>query len=286
MLRVRIPGYESPKISLHALFLLCAILAARPAMAAPRFVKTDGRQTGEAEQAVAVGEKYFYAVGTQALGQYDKASGKLVRRWTQPDSGRIIHLDSGVVAGDRLYCAHSNYPGLPMTSSVEVWDAEKLEHVESHSFGIRWGSCTWVDRHAGFWWATFAHYDRFRDSLGTDNSWTTLVKLDDQWRELEAWVLPAEILERMKPMSNSGGSWGPDSLLYLTGHDRPEVYRMRLPRSGSVLELLDILPLDIQGQGIAWDRANPGLLYAIERREKKVSVFRLEGTGRGGEGGH
>ena len=31
-------------------------------------------------------------------------------------------------------------------------------------------------------------------------------------------------------MSNSGGSWGPDGFLYLTGHDPAEIYKMRLPK--------------------------------------------------------
>ena len=163
-----------------------------------------------------------------------------------------------------------------MTSSVEVWDAETLEHVDSRSFGIRWGSCTWIDRHDGFWWAMFAHYDQFADSLGKGTEGTTLVKFDDSWHELGAWVLPPEIIARLRPMSNSGGSWGPDGFLYLTGHDAAEIYRVRLPQAGSVLELVDILPLEFHGQGIAWDRLQPGVLYTIERQDKTVQVFRLE----------
>ena len=61
----------------------------------------------------------------------------------------IIHLDSGVIVDGKLYCAHSNYPGIPMTSSIEVWDPSTLEHIESHSFGIFRGSCTWVDQLQG-----------------------------------------------------------------------------------------------------------------------------------------
>ena len=34
------------------------------------------------------------------------------------------------------------------------------------------------------------------------------MKFDDQWRRLEAWALPASVLERIKPMSISGGGWG------------------------------------------------------------------------------
>ena len=85
-------------------------------------------------------------------------------------------------------------------------------------------------------------------------------------------------------MSNSGGSWGPDGFLYLTGHDPAELYRMRLPKAGSVLELVEIIPMNIRGQGIAWDRSQPGVIYGIIRataKERltggghKVTVFRL-----------
>ena len=47
-----------------------------------------------------------------------------------------------------------------MTSSVEIWDAATMQHVGSHSFGIMWGSNTWIDRHDGAWWVTFANYSR------------------------------------------------------------------------------------------------------------------------------
>jgi hypothetical protein len=59
---------------------------------------------------------------------------------------------------------------------------------------------------------------------------------------------------------------------------------MRLPKAGSVLELVDIMPMNIRGQGIAWDRSQPGVIYGIIRataKEKaaggnhKVTVFRL-----------
>jgi len=85
-------------------------------------------------------------------------------------------------------------------------------------------------------------------------------------------------------MSNSGGSWGPDGYLYLTGHDPAELYRVRLPKAGSVLEVVDIIPMNIRGQGIAWDRSQPGVIYGIIRAtpaeraaggQHKVTVFKL-----------
>jgi hypothetical protein len=41
------------------------------------------------------------------------------------------------VIDGKIYAAHSNYRFFPMTSSIEVWDARTMEHVGSHSIGIR-----------------------------------------------------------------------------------------------------------------------------------------------------
>ena len=232
----------------------------------------------EAYQGVGVDADHFYAVTDRAIGKYDKKSGKLVGRWEGPKDGPIIHLDSAVVVEGKLYAAHSNYPALPMTSSVEIWDAATMQHVGTHSFGIQWGSLTWIDRHDGFWWAVFANYSRVFGPMPVpygNTYWTTLVSFDDSWQSREAWTFPEKVLKRAEPMSISGGSWGPDGVLYCTGHDHPEVYVLRLPKAGSVLDLIETVPLENTGQGIAWDRSAPGILYAIQRPSKQVVVSRM-----------
>ena len=229
----------------------------------------------EARQGVAVDARYIYVIGTREIGKYDKQTGVRVAEWKESDNGPIIHLDSGVVVDGELICAHSNYPGIPMTSSVEIWDTKSLQHIETHSFGIHWGSCTWIDRYQGYWWAVFAHYDKLKAEVHTDNRWSTLVKFDDQWRSIEEWVFPAKLLNKVAPMSISGGSWGPDGLLYCTGHDGAEIFALRLPNAGSVLELVNILPITNIGQGIAWDRNQPGIIYGIIKEKKQVVVSRL-----------
>jgi len=209
------------------------------------------------------------------LKQDDKISGERVASWKGQENGPFIHLDSGVIIDGLLYCSHSNYPQVPMTSSVEVWDAATLRHVDSHSFGIRWGSCTWIDKHEGFWWAGFAHYGKWEEVAGTDERWTTVVKFDDQWRMIESWVFPKEVTDKFIPMSNSGGSWGPDGLLYCTGHDYNEVYVMKLPEAGSILQLVEIMPIASVGQGIAWDRSEPSIIYGIIKKGRRVIVSKL-----------
>jgi hypothetical protein len=246
----------------------------------------------EANQGVGVDARHFYAVDNESIGKYDKATGRLVKRWQEKKGGPIEHLDSALLMDGRLYAAHSNYPNWPMTSSVEIFDAETMEHVGSHSFGIQWGSLTWVDWHDGHWWMTFANYDRLLGPGKTPyghKANTVMVKFTKDFRPLQSWTLPKAILDRFEDMSNSGGSWGPDGFLYLSGHDPAEIYRMRLPKAGSVLELVAILPMNIRGQGIAWDRSikgenGAGVIYGIIRataKERaagvghKVTVFRL-----------
>ncbi|RPI25868.1 MAG: cycloisomerase [Acidobacteria bacterium] len=230
----------------------------------------------EARQGVAVDAAHFYAIDSRVIGKYDKMTGKQTARWQAAPGSTITHLDSGVVVDGKLYCAHSNYPGFPMKSSVEIWDTGSLTHIGTHDFGVRWGSLTWVDRHNGFWWATFANYDQVIDGKrygGKEN--TVLVKLNDKWQDLQTWTFPSRLLSRFGEMSNSGGSWGTDGRLYLTGHDAPEIYVVRLGESGGMLEFLETIPAPIAGQGIAWDRSTPGHLYGILRAKRQVTVLRL-----------
>ena len=241
----------------------------------------------EANQGVAVDANYFYAVDNTTLGKYDKKTGALVKRWSQEKGGPLIHLDGATVIDGKIYCAHSNYPEWPMTSSLEIFDAATLEHVGTHSFGINWGALNWVDLHDGFWWMVFANYDQPLGPNKTPYGYkanTQMIKFTLDFRMVEAWTLPKSILDKFEQMSNSGGSWGPDGFLYLTGHDPAELYKMQLPKAGSILELVATIPMNIRGQGVAWDRSDPGVIWGIIRAtpqerasggNHKVVAFRL-----------
>jgi hypothetical protein len=233
--------------------------------------------TFDARQAVAVDAKHFYVVNNFRITKHNKFTGKPLLQWDggSDDTGPLNHLDSAMVLGEKLYAAHSNYPLWPMVSSIEVWDTETMTHVRSHSFGIQLGSMTWVDRHDGFWWGGFGNYDRVQ--LGMDKPYgetrmSQVVKMDDQFRILEQWALPAALLPKMSPMSNSGGSWGGDGLLYLTGHDYPELYAMRIPAAAGTLEWVATVHVPgLSGQGVAWDRSERGrVLWGILRRKEEA----------------
>jgi hypothetical protein len=91
--------------------------------------------------------------------------------------------------------------------------------------------------------------------------------------------VPREILDRFKPMSNSGGSWGPDNRLWIIGHDLDEVYVMEMPDAGSDLKWIATVHLPgVEGQAIAWDRTSDSkpTLWAIKRSTSQVLTFTVD----------
>lgn len=54
---------------------------------------------------------------------------------------------------------------------------------------------------------------------------------------------------------------------------------MELPKAGSVLQWVGTVEVEIAGQGVAWDRSRPNILYGIIRGEddepKQVTVSRI-----------
>lgn len=260
---------------IRAMTLLLLLAAATPDAEAQsvHFRELRRFDAAEATQAVAVDADCFYAIANSVIGKYDRESGTRLRQWAASEDLPLRHLNSGIVLGERLYCAHSNFPQFPEASSIEVWDTASLEHVESHSLGICEGSLTWIELRDGHWWAVFAHYsEHVNDNpFAKSHRWTSLVRFDRQWRREAGWIFPDSVLDRFAPHSCSGGGWGPDGALYCTGHDRGEVYRLTLPRAGSTLQLTHTAPATITGQGIAWDREQ-NLLFGIDRPQRQVVV--------------
>ncbi|MEQ7126095.1 hypothetical protein ABN034_16395 [Actinopolymorpha sp. B11F2] len=270
-----------------ALALSAALLPAQasaPAGAAagepPVYTATLDRSydTFDANQGVGVDRDSFYAVNNRTITKHDRATGEPLLQFAGNDDGPITHMDSGVVVNGRLYAAHSNYDESPMESSVEVFDSRTMRPIRTHSFGVDQGSLTWLDRHDGAWWAGFANYDVVPDDQTEpygETYNTQVVKLDDHFQVVEAWTIPKAILDRFKPMSNSGGSWGPDGRLWLTGHDLGEAYVMNVPSAGSKLEWVATVELpEVEGQGIAWDRSgDKPRLWTIRRSTSQVLTF-------------
>ena len=227
----------------------------------------------EAKQGVAVDEQFLYVISNHAIAKYDKQTFASVRRWSCPKGEPLIHLNAGIVHDGKLFCAHSNYPSTPMTSSVEIWDTDTLKHIGNHSFGVTDGSLTWIDKRGDNWFACFAHY---RSSVpDRDPSWTRLIKFDQEWRQLESWVFPPEVINEFGSYSSSGGAFGPDDRLYVTGHDQPKLYILELPSAGSVLQYAGSISIHAAGQAFDFDGTDPWRMYSISRSQRQVIVSQL-----------
>ena len=228
-----------------------------------------------ANQGVAVDRDHFYGIGNFIVGKYDKRTGERVGEWIGLRGGPVIHLNGGLVQDGLLVLSHSNFPQLPMASSVEYFDPVTVRPVRSVSLGLRHGSLTWAERREGEWWACFAHYNDQGFESGKDQRWTHVGRFDDRWQMLESWLFPPQVVATWGKSSCSGGSWGPDGLLYVTGHDAKELYVLRLPRLGSVLEYVTTIDVPFEGQSWAWDPAEPRVIYGIIRRTREVVVARI-----------
>lgn len=252
--------------------MLAIALAA--ALALPAATEVRRVPAEDARQGAVSDGRHLYAIDNAAISKIDPASGRTIARW-QGDKAAFKHMNSCIAVKDRLVCAASNYPDVPMASSIEWFDTRSMKHVASRSLGPGRGSLTWLDWHGGSWWACFANYDGKGGEPGRDHRLTTLVRFDRNFAERGAWLFPPEILDRMAPYSSSGGAWGADGRLYVTGHDRPEVYVLELPRVGTVLKHVATIPVAVEGQAVAFDRSADRVLFGISRARREVVGMRL-----------
>lgn len=233
-------------------------------------------EAAEAGQGAAADAESYFAIVNTRIGKYAKDSGELLARFERPGNGPVRHLNSCYAREQMLYCANSNFPELPMASSIEVFDADSLEPSKSLSLGVlEEGSLTWFDELADGWIAGFAHYDERGGLEYKDHSFAAIVRYDRQWRRLGGWMIPDTAIERMKPHAASGGAIGPDGFLYLTGHDRTEMYVMGAPQMGPKLVHFATINIEIEGQAFAFDPSAERVVYGISRPNREVRAFRL-----------
>lgn len=253
--------------------LLVTAVSAADIAPAPAYHQLELRRfkATEANQGVAVDREFFYAITNAAIGKYRKGTGERVGGWQGEKNGHIKHLNAGVVIGDKLYCAHSNFPELPEQSSVEIWDTATMQHIGEHRFDKPPGSLTWVVRRGDAWFACFAHYKKT-----SDPALTRVVKFDAEWKPLATWGFPAALIEKFAGNSSSGGAFGPDGHLFVTGHDARELYVIDVPEKGGELIWRSTIPISTAGQAFAWDPNEADVLYAIERKSKEVVVSRIQ----------
>jgi hypothetical protein len=248
-----------------AILLAAAVAAATPVTRLP---------APDARQGVASGPDGLYAIDNRAIARLDPLTGRMLARW-EGDEAQFKHINSCIVRARELVCAASNYPDIPQASRIERFDARTLVHRATRELGAGYGSLTWVDWHAGSWWACYANYDGKGGMPGRDHRATTLVKYDTDFREQAHWLFPDAVLDSFAPRSASGGAWGSDGLLYVTGHDRPELYAMQVPEKSATLVLVATIGLPTDGQAIGWDVRRPRLLWSIERSTREVVASQI-----------
>jgi hypothetical protein len=211
----------------------------------------------EAHQAAAADKNFVYAITSRSVAKYDRKTGQRVAVST----GTARHLNSGFFWKGKLLCAHSNYPFKPERSEIKVLDVGTMKLATFKDFGNAGGSLTWVLRKDGHWWCNFALY-------GADNHKTFLAKYDDQWRELARWTYPEKVISQLGRHSLSGGTWRGNEL-WVTGHDDPVAFRLRLPNAGKVLEYAGKHFIPFTGQGFAHDPVTGGLI-GISRAKRQI----------------
>jgi hypothetical protein len=273
-----------PLLFVIATFIVGVTIALEPNTPnTPNTLNTDWKSreirrfpAAEAVQGVAVDGEFFFAIANRQIGKYRKNDGQRIDGWKDIKDGEFIHLNSGYVREGQLICSHSNFPGVPMLSSVEIFDTSTMKHVSSHPLGIGPGSLTWITERNGLRYACFANYaSKTSGTPGHDPTFTQVLCYDEQWRSVGGYGFSKELVKLFQSSSSSGGSFGPGGFLYITGHDAKELYVLDFPKAGSMFRWIAVILVPILGQAFAWDPTNEGILYGIDRKTKEVIVVEI-----------
>lgn len=233
----------------------------------------------KASQGVAVDSKYFYAISNIKITKHDKTTGAQIAVWEanskKPGQAHFKHMNSATVIDGKLYAAHSRFPIAPNENTVEIFslDEKNLTHESTIRMPGDHGSLTWIDRKSdGSWWMCFAVYGK------PANKKTKLVKYrfeDGRFTEQRTWTFPEETVAKWGTMSCSGGSWGNDGNLYVTGHDHPEIHVLEIDSNQALRHLRTRTMPAIFGQAIAWDRSveKPSLWGIVKNQHVSLSIL-------------
>ena len=137
------------KLIVGALLLLASALAAA---AKPTLQQIAEFSIPEANQGIGVDDRHFYAVDNRVIGKYDKKTGKLVKKWEGDKKGPIMPPRQRDADGRQDLRRALQLPRVADDELARDLRRRDVEHVGTHSFGIQWGSLTWVDWHDNHWW--------------------------------------------------------------------------------------------------------------------------------------
>lgn len=254
-----------------------ALMMAAPASAQPVLAYALPERSmiaPEARQGVASDGQHVFAVDNSNIGKYVIRNGRQIAHF-DGDPANFPHLNSCTLARQELVCASSNYPAPVHRGTVEFFDPATLAHLRSVALPQNPGSLTVLDRRGEHWWAVFAHYDGKGGTKERDHHDTLLARLDENFAVQQQWTLPTSILARLAPRSISGASWNENGFLYVSGHDKPEIYVLALPEQGSVMHHVATIPVAFFGQAIDFDPGDPTLLWSIDRGSRTLFASRM-----------
>jgi len=230
----------------------------------------------EAGQGVAVDDGHVFAIGNFVIARYNRATGEREAIWRGERGGLIGHLNSCFVEAGALWCSNSNHPRLPFVNSVEIFDTATLAHRRTIPLGIMdEGSLVWFDRIGDDWIVGLAHYNDETGLAFKNNSFAGVQLHDERWRRVGGWALPPQLVERMAPQAASGGAIGPGGLLYMMGHDQPEMYVLARPARGPYLIHVATIAIAAEGHAFDFDESRPGEVCAISRPNREIRCFRM-----------
>lgn len=214
---------------------------------------------------------YIYVVSSKSICQHDKKTGQLIKKVKT----NLSHMNGGIIKDNKLYLTHNprplNNPNALYLNSIEVFDLN-LKHLDSINLSHLYneGSLTWIDYYDNSWWGALAHY-------GKQVGKTRLVKFKDNWQIGMSWRYPTNVLNQFKPYSNSGGQFDKETgLLFLTGHDKEEVYIVKVNYKSLRLIPVETMEVPIGGQGISLENKaiTSGMgrlhMYGLNRQDGNI----------------
>ena len=235
----------------------------------------------KASQGVAVDSKHFYAISNTKITMHDKVTGDQICDWEADRNNAAFihfqHMNSATSINGKLYAAHSRFPIAPNENTVEIFELNEksITHQSTIRMPSDHGSLTWIDkRNDGTWWMCFAVYGK------SENQKTKLVKYtyeNGKFTEQQSWFFPKETIAKWEAMSCSGGSWGADGKIYVTGHDNSVVHILEIDLTNTLKHLRTAPVSGIFGQAIAWDRSTekPTLWGIVKNKHVSLTIFHL-----------
>jgi hypothetical protein len=121
-----------------ALPLLAAALLTAPAWAQPQLTAVSvvhSLDATEARQGVASDGTNAYAIDNSRIGKYELKGKTRIAAW-EGEPALFPHMNACTLADRKLICAASNYPKVPMTSAIEIFDPIAMKHLSTISLGM------------------------------------------------------------------------------------------------------------------------------------------------------